>query len=249
MGNLAKHNSIVKKFSLLLDLSKKEKKMLLSLQDNCQSIPAKTDLVLEGKEFSHTYIIQDGWAYNYKLLEDGRQQNLNFSIRGDFIGLYATVFNKSENSVRALTELTVSKVEPEKIIELFGKAPRLAAAICWTAARDGAILGEHITRIGRRTAYERTGHIILELLRRLEAVDLAESDSYEFPFTQEILADTLGLTTVHMNRTLRALKNDGMVSFNGKRIIVNKRSKLREAVGFNPAYLQHKKLPGKINSL
>lgn len=246
MSNVTNNNSLIKKFSQVLELTSLEKDTLLSLQDDCQEIPAKTDIVLEGKEFTYTYIVQDGWAYNYKLLANGRQQNLNFSLCGDFIGLYAAVFKRSENSVRALTDLTVCKIEPDRVIELFSSAPRLAATICWVAARDGAILGEHITRIGRRTAYERTGHILLELLRRLEVVDKIDSDSFDFPVTQEILADTLGLTAVHMNRTIRALKNDGMISMNDKRLFIHKREELRKAVGFDPSYLQQTKLPESI---
>ncbi len=249
MGNLKDANPLVKKFSLVLELTEIEKDILLSLQDNCEKVPAKTDLVIEGKEFKYTYIIKEGWAYNYKLLANGRQQNLNFSLCGDFIGLYAAVFKKSENSVRALTDLTVCKIEPDRVINLFSSAPRLAAAICWVAARDGAILGEHITRIGRRTAYDRTGHLLLELLRRLEAVSLVQSDTFEFPVTQEILADMLGLTAVHMNRTIRALKNDGMITLDDKHIIIHKRSELREAVGFDPSYLQHSSLPEGIKSI
>jgi CRP-like cAMP-binding protein len=249
MGNLKDTNPWIKKFSLVLELTDIEKDILLSLQDNCEKIPAKTDLVTEGEEFKYTYIIKEGWAYHYKLLANGRQQNLNFALCGDFIGLYATVFKKSEDSVKALTDMTVCKIAPERIIGLFSNAPRLAATICWVAARDGAILGEHITRIGRRTAYDRTGHLLLELLRRVEAVSLVQSNAFEFPVTQEILADMLGLTAVHMNRTIRALKDDGMITLDGKRIIIHKRAELRAAVGFDPSYLQHSTLPKGIKGI
>lgn len=243
-----KKNPLVKKFSRLLDLTDDEHSILIGLQDECEDIPSDTDLVHVHENYPCTFLIQDGWAYSYILLADGRQQILNFLLRGDFFGLYATVFRRAEHSVRTLTALTVCKIDPERIIELFSKTPRLAAAICWSVAREGAMLGEQVTRIGRRTAYERTGHILLELLNRLEAVDLTESESYEFPVTQHLLADTLGLTPVHINRTLRALKKDGMISYDGKRIVIEEQSQLRKLTEFDPAYLEQTDLPEKIES-
>lgn len=230
-------NPLLKKFSLLLELTDEERAVLMALQDRCEIIPADTELVHINEEYSNTFLIQNGWAYGYVLLADGRQQILSFLLRGDFIGLYTAVFKRAEYSVRTLTELTVYTIVPERIIELFSNTPRLAAAVCWSVARESVILAEHMTGIGRRTAYERTGHLLLELLQRLEAVDLTESTSYEFPVTQHLLADTLGLTPVHINRTLRALKKDGMISYDGKRIIIENPSRLRELTGFDPTYL------------
>ena len=242
-------NPLVQKFSSLLDLNDQEKELLFSVQDSVETLSAKTDIVKEGGQFPATYIIQDGWAYHYKLLDDGRQQVLNYSIRGDFIGLYSSLMSQAEHSISALTDLTVSKISPEQVMRLFSETPRLAAAICWLGVREGTLLAEQVTRIGRRSAYERTAHLILELLRRLEAVDLAADDSYEFPISQELIADTLGLTPVHTNRTFRNLKKDGLIDYTPSSMMVTNRAELRKVAGFDPAYLKQTKLPDEISDL
>lgn len=246
MQNLEAGIALVNKFSSLLDLSGEEKSQLMALQSNTVQLEADSDLISFSEPIPFTYIIQDGWAYSYKLLANGRMQVLNYHLRGDFIGLYATVFRYAENSVRSLTDLAVCRIDPQEIIEVFRNTPRLAAAICWAAGRDGAILGEQITRIGRRTAYERTGHLILELLRRMESVYLAEDNAFEFPVTQELLADTLGLTPVHINRTLRTLKSEGKISYSKNHIKVLDRKALSEATGFDPFYLEQTALPQNL---
>ena len=240
-------NPLIKKFSSLLELNDQEKKLLFSLQDSVETLPAKTDIVKEGEQFPATYIIQDGWAYHYKLLDDGRQQVLNYSIRGDFIGLHSTLVNQAEHSISSLTDLTVSKTHPEQVMRLFSETPRLAAAICWLSVRESSLLAEQVTRIGRRSAYERTAHLILELLRRLEAVGLSAEGSYEFPISQELIADTLGLTPVHTNRTFRSLKKDGLIDYTSNTMIVVNRPELRKVAGFDPAYLQQPTLPEDLS--
>ena len=243
-----KNNALILKFSLLLNLSEEEKKILLSLQSECNSVPPQTDIVIEGEDLPATYIVQSGWTYTYKLLPDGKQQILNFNLCGDIIGPYAMVFKQADHSVRTVTETELFKVDPEELLELFSQSPRLAAAIFWSSARDGAILGEQVTRIGRRPAYERMAHLLLELLRRLESVGLVVDDKYDFPLTQELLADTLGLTPVHVNRTIRALKKDGLINYeSGLMKIINPKG-LRKVADFDPSYLEQTDLPDEIAS-
>ncbi|MDX1519241.1 MAG: Crp/Fnr family transcriptional regulator [Gammaproteobacteria bacterium] len=241
-------NPLVRKFSLLLQLSDQEEEILRHLQENCEEIPEKTDLLRSGEDYPCTFIIKEGWAYSYKLLEDGQQQVLSYWLQGDFIGLFATVFRKAEYSVRTLTDVSVCRIRPEQIMKVFSDSPLLAAAICWTVARDGAILREHVTRIGRRNAYERTGHLLLELLGRLEAVGLVDKNAFEFPITQELLADTLGLTPVHVNRTLKALKKDGMIDYDVNTIVIINRIGLIEKTGFDPSYIKMTQLPEALES-
>ena len=237
-----------RRFSGLIDIDAGEQDALMSLQQDIQRCPQETGFVTAGESFTHSYIIQEGWAAHFKLLPDGRQQILDFSLPGDFIGLYAMVFDKAEHSVRAITDCVVSRIEPARIIALFTSYPRLAATICWSAATQGAILGEHVTRIGRRNAYERTAHLISELLYRLEHVGMVHDNDIDFPLTQELLADTLGLTPVHMNRTLRKLKNNGLIDYDKDRLRVISRSRLRQVAAFDPTYLEQTSLPADMES-
>ncbi len=248
MDMSTKNNALILKFSLILDLTEEEKSILLSLQNECDSIPPQTDIVVEGEDLSTTYIVQSGWTYTYKLLPDGKQQILNFNLCGDIIGPYAMVLKQADHSVRTLTETKLFKVDPEKLLDLLSESPRLAVAIFWSAARDGAILGEQVTRIGRRPAYERMAHLLLELLRRLESVGLVVDDKFDFPLTQELLADTLGLTSVHVNRTIRALKKDGLINYKSDLMKIINQDGLRKVADFDANYLEQTDLPDEIAS-
>jgi len=248
VNNVRPDYPLIRKFSRLIDLDAGEIDYLASLMQDLQTCPARTALVTAGEDFRQTYIIQDGWAAHFKLLPDGRQQVLNFSLPGDIIGLYAMVWDKAEHSVKTITDCVISRVDPAVVLSLFTEFPRLAATLCWSAATQGAILREQVVRIGRRTAYERTAHLIIELLRRLEAVDLADDNHIRFPLTQELLADALGLTAVHVNRTIRKLKNNGLIDYQKGHLTVLQRSRLRQIADFDPIYLEQTSLPPDIES-
>jgi len=234
---------LIRKVSRLIDLDAGEISHLASLMADTLVHPAQTEIITAGEDFRHTTIIQEGWAAHFKLLPDGRQQILNFSLPGDIIGLYAMVWNKAEHSVKTITDCTISRVDPGVILSLFTEFPRLAAIMCWSAETQGAILREQVVRIGRRTAYERTAHLFIELLRRLEAVGLAEDNRIPFPLTQELLADALGLTAVHINRTIRKLRNNGLIEYSKGNLAILQRDRLRQVADFDPAYLEPNALP------
>jgi CRP-like cAMP-binding protein len=155
----------------------------------------------------------------------------------------------SDHSVAALTDIVVHPLDPGTTVEMFADCPRLAAAIAWSAGRDEAILSEQIVRVGRRSAYERTGHLIVELLHRLRLVGEAEQESFELPLTQEILADTLGLSIVHVNRTLRRLRENGLLCIKGERVVIGDLEQLTSVTEFSPQYLTANPLPRKTEAL
>ena len=132
--------------------------------------------------------------------------------------LYANLFEISDHSLSPVTDLVVNRFEPQKIMELFANCPRLAAAVCWATARDEAILAEQVVRLGRRSAVERMTHLFLEIHKRLQLVGLAEPESFELPLTQEVIADLMGLSVVHVNRTLRQLRLRGLIEMKGKQV-------------------------------
>jgi CRP-like cAMP-binding protein len=109
--------------------------------------------------------------------------------------------------------------------------------------RERTLLAEQIVRVGRRSAYERVAHLILELLHRLHLVHEADGRSYELPLTQEILGDALGLSLVHVNRTLRRLRKEGLIRMEGDVLIIDDLDRLMEIAEFDPAYLRHEHIP------
>jgi CRP-like cAMP-binding protein len=237
------HGPLGRKLGPVIALSNAEISCIEAMQKKVKPIAAGTELVRDGEAYEHTYIVKEGWAIRYKMLSDGRRQILNFALPGDFVGLFSALFEKADHSVAALTDIEVHPVDPAYLVEMFAACPRLGAAVAWSAGRDEAILAEQVVRLGRRSAYERIGHIIIELLHRLSLVGAAGGNSFELPITQEILADTLGLSIVHVNRTLRRLREAGLLEISGDRVMIGDVERLMSISEFSPQYIEAKPLP------
>jgi CRP-like cAMP-binding protein len=195
-------------------------------------------VLLDPKEtYDAAYLIQDGWALRFRLMPDQSRQVLNFLLPGDAFGLGTLVLSRPDHSVSAITQVTVSPIAPEALLGLMRDHPRLGAAFLWSAAQEEAVLREHIVSIGRRSAYERVAHLLLELLHRLELVGLTVDESYVMPLSQPLLADALGLSTVHVNRTLRRLQADGLIAVRSRRLSILNYEALKRAADFHRAFL------------
>jgi len=238
----AAENILARKLGVSVPLSKREKAALAALQSGAQSVAAGEDLLVEGHRAPTAYVLKAGWAVRYKLLPDGRRQVLNFVLPGDVVGFHEYLFQVTPHSVGALTDLEVSTLSPPALIELFRKLPRLAFAIAWSAAREGAMMEEQVVRIGRRNAYERMAHLFLELLQRLSIVGEASERAFAMPVTQVVLADALGLSIVHVNRTLRRFRRAGLIEMAGGRIVLKDRAALARIADFEGRYLHQRRL-------
>lgn len=242
------HGALGRKLSAVIRLSNAEIHCLEAMQKKVRALPAGTEFVHDGEPYGHSYIVRQGWAIRFKTLSDGRRQILNFVLPGDFIGVFSPLFEVADHAVAALTDLELHPVDPTFLVELFADCPRLGAAVAWSAGRDEAILSEQVVRIGRRSAYERTGHLIVELLHRLRLVGEAGQRSFELPLTQEVLADTLGLSIVHVNRTLRRLRENGLLEICGDRVVIGDLDALMDVAEFSPHYLAAEPLPRKTSA-
>lgn len=243
------HGALGRKLSSAIRLTNAESDCIEALQKREKRLIAGQDLVRDGEAYDLTYVVKEGWAIRFKMLSDGRRQILNFALPGDIIGLFSPLFETADHSVAALTDMVVHPLDPASTVEMFGECPRLAAAIAWSAGRDEAILSEQVVRVGRRSAYERTGHLIVELLYRLRLVGEADGRSFELPLTQEILADTLGLSIVHVNRTLRRLRENGLLCIKDERVVIGDLEKLTSVSEFSPQYLSAEPLPKKTERM
>ena len=166
-----------------------------------------TTLFMQGTNSAHLYTLLSGWAFRYTTLPDGRRQILNFTFPGEFLGLQGSIINEMQHSVEVLTQSVLCVFPRDKLWELYTRYPSLAFDITWLAAREEQLLDEHLLSVGRRSALERTAYILLHLYRRAEDVGLAKDRKVMFPFTQQHIADTLGMSLVHANKTLRRLYN------------------------------------------
>ena len=159
----------------------------------------------EGARSEHLYTVLNGWAFRYKMLGDGRRQILNYALPADMVGLQSMLMREMEHSVEALTPLTLCVFPRSKLYELYGRIPSLAFDITWLAAREEQLIDENLVSLGRRTALERTAYLLLHLYARAEECGLVKNGAILFPFRQQHLADTLGMSLVHTNKTLRRL--------------------------------------------
>ncbi|MGB6348893.1 MAG: Crp/Fnr family transcriptional regulator [Pseudolabrys sp.] len=168
-------------------------------------VDAGASFLREGMRSEHLYTVLSGWAFRYKMLDDGRRQILNYALPADMVGLQGALMNEMEHSVEALTPLVLCIFPRAKLWDLYSRIPTLAFDITWLAAREEQLIDEHLVSLGRRTALERAAYLLLHLFTRADEAGLVKNGAIQFPFTQQHLADTLGMSLVHTNKTLKRL--------------------------------------------
>lgn len=172
---------------------------------------SSSTILVEGAKSAHLYTVLSGWGFRYKILEDGRRQILNYVVPGDMVGLQGALMAEMQHSVEALTPMTLCVFERSKLYSLFERHAGLGFDLTWLAAREEAILDEHLLSIGRRSAVERAAYLLGFLYDRgVKSGMLSETNRY-IPVTQMHFADTLGLSIVHTNKTLRKLADRGLI--------------------------------------
>jgi len=192
--------------------------------------PARREILGEGEPIRERRAIISGWACRQRILADGQRQIISFLLPGDLIGMCRHRNPVASTSILAVSEV-VTCIVPEEPTE---DGP-LAQAYALSGALDQHYLLAQITRLGRLSALERLADWILEIQERLAFADLSDGDHLAVPLTQEFLADTLGLTSVHVNRTLNAMRRDGLLTSRGGTIVLADRERLKKMVGYQPA--------------
>jgi CRP-like cAMP-binding protein len=195
------------------------------------------DVIIGGSGHPSLYINHNGWLFRYRILHNGRRQIVDFILPGEMFGLQACLFERSLYSVAALTDASLSAIPFAVIDEVFDRNRKLSRVLFWSAVCEAAILGEHLIDTGRRSAYERIGHFLLELFVRLQRTDRTDGLSFAMPLTQELIGDSLGLTTVHVNRTLRALREKKLIALNDRRVSLLNFDALCQVCDFQKSYL------------
>jgi len=228
---------LTEKLSSFLELPADDVDLLDSLHRKRRSFPAGREMLHEGQIDRVGYILISGWACSYKLLPDGKRQIVNFQIPGDFMGLRSSMLRTSGYSLESISDIVVVEVCNQVLFGGRSESPKLTAALLWAAARDTAMMVEHIVNLGRRDARTRMAHFLLELEARLALVGLAGKAGYRCPLTQYHLGDALGLSSVHVNRVLRDLREAGLVSFQAGKVEFLDHRGLTELADFDPAYL------------
>jgi CRP-like cAMP-binding protein len=228
---------LTRKLSAYVALSDIDLETLARFHRRKRSFKSGYELIHEGQRKQSAFILAEGWACSYKMLPDGERQIVDFQVPGDFLGLRSVLFRTTDHSVEALTRIEASEVLAADVLDSFAKAPRLATAVLWAASRDEAMVVEHLVNLGRRSAEVRMAHFLLELGARLQLVGISDKTGFDCPLTQYHLADALGLSAVHVNRVLRHLREDGLVTFQKGRVSFDDFQGLTSLAGFTTDYL------------
>lgn len=206
-------------------------------------------LVAEGERPQKAFLVEEGWAMRHRVLEDGRRQILNFMIAGDLFDLQSFVGEKSDHTVETITPVRLRVFNPADFVAMLASNTDLALAMWWTTLQEEGILREQIVRNGRRTASERIAHLLLELARRLQIAGQIDNYAFRFPLTQTVLADALGLSNVHVSRSLKRLRERGLLEVRGGWAIILDPVALAAFADFQPNYLHLDAAPSRLRLL
>jgi CRP-like cAMP-binding protein len=219
-------------------LSAEEQAVIGRLCNASKTFGAGEALVREGDRPGHSSIVESGWAGRVKFVGEGARTISALHLAGDFIDLHSFLLKPMDHAVIALTECRISLVPHDRLKSATETYPHLARLLWLDTLVDAAIHRAWIACLGGRSAVQRLAHLLCELLMRTQAVELADDDlGYDLPLTQSVLADTLGMTTTHLNRSLQELRAKDLIRFGSGHLRILNWDRLRELADFDPAYL------------
>jgi len=199
------------KLHTVMDFSERDYSVLDQVSRTSVSFARGELIATAGKEVDHIFLVKAGWVSRSRTLSDGRRQIIGYHLPGDFISIDSYLFKSATRDWHAVTRVDAIAFAPRELIDRLAGSPGLVPVLMWHYTRQLSLLGEHLISVGRRTAAERTGHLLLEFWYRLRELHLADDNGYALPLTQEMLADTLGLSPVYISRTLRLLRKQGLI--------------------------------------
>jgi CRP-like cAMP-binding protein len=190
-------------------------------------------ILAEGAHSAHLFTLLQGWAFRYKSLEDGRRQILNYLLPGDLVGLQGSVIGEMQHSIEALSPVTLCVFQRDQLPTLFNNHPDLAFDITWLASREERMLDENLLSVGRRSALERAAYLLALLHQRAVVVGLKKNGTLTIPISQQHVADTLGLSIVHTNKTLKKLADRKLIRWLDRSCEVLSPEGLLDVAGWN----------------
>jgi len=224
-------------------LSAEEEDAVAAAVAHVRDIPAHQDLIQEGDTPAAVHAVLVGFACRYKMLPDGGRQIMAWLVPGDFCDLHVSILGKMDHSIGTLTDSRIARIPRTTAEALSLQRPMLTRAFWWATLVDEGVLREWLVNMGRRPASKRIAHLFCELQARLHAVGLADDGVMDLPITQADLADTVGLTAVHVNRVLQWLKEAGLASWKNGVLKIEDTERLRAFAEFDANYLHLDRAP------
>lgn len=218
-------------------LGEEEQAAIAAAADQRLHFSAGSDLVREGSRPVHSMLVASGFTCRYRVLSRGERQLTAIHLPGDFVDLHSFLLKEMDHSVGALTDCIIITFPHERLVKVTERFPHLTRLLWLLTLLDGAIHREWLVGMGRRSASQRTAHLICEIYTRLNALGLAAGNRFNFPITQAALADAVGISTVHVNRVLQDLRQRELIAWEGGVVEIRNWHTLVEAAEFDDLYL------------
>lgn len=206
-------------------------------------VAADQTIIRAGEVLHESTLLVEGLMCRYKDLRDGGRQISELHVSGDFVDLHSFTLKRLDHNIMSLTRCRIAPAPHEKLKRITEEHPHLARLLWFSTNLDAAIHREWMLSLGRRTAVSKMAHFFCELFVRFELVGMTVGSSFDLPITQTDVAECLGLTSVHVNRTLKALREQGLVEFRGGVVTIPDMDGLKRVAEFSPAYLSLEKRP------
>jgi CRP-like cAMP-binding protein len=228
---------LVRKLESVASLSNEERAAVLDLPITVRQMRADHDIVRERDRPTQCCLVLDGWLCRYKILETGARQIFSFHIAGDVPDLQSLHLKTMDHNLGSLVQSTVAFIQHDSLKSLTKSFPNIGNVLWRDTLIDAAIFREWMVGMGRRDAPSRLAHLVCELFTKKRAVGLTRGYTCNFPITQSVMGDALGLSTVHVNRSLMELRGRGLIKLEKQVLTILDWDGLQKEGGFDQLYL------------
>jgi CRP-like cAMP-binding protein len=225
------------------DISAEEEREIRSLVSHTIQVPHDRTFIRHGQEVKESTLLLDGWMARAKDLPSGQRQLAELQLPGDFTDLHGFTLKRLDHDIVSITQCTIGVVPHERLTAMTERFPHLTRVYWLMTNVDAAIQREWTLSLGRRSAIARMANLFCELLTRLGIVGLTSENGFDFPLTQIELSECLGLTSVHVNRTLQELRRMCLIEVRDQRVQIKDVAGLKGIAEFDPTYLYIDKKP------
>lgn len=233
----------LKKLRIRDDISPEEEQAIRAVISDIRDFPQDKVIVRRGHELTESLLLLDGWIARTKDLAHGGRQISELQFAGDFTDLHGFTLKRLDHNVATITRCRVAILPHDRLRQMFDRFPHLMRVYWLMTNVDASIHREWTVSLGQRSAISRTAHLFCEIRERLNVVGLVEGDALELPLTQQELGECLGLTSVHINRTLQEMRRRELITLEARKLTVLDLKALRTVAEFNPDYLYLEKRP------
>lgn len=230
--------NLVRRLSSLSTLSREDIGALLALPGEASRLRGNVDILSRDEAFEHACLVVSGIVARFIQLSDGRRQFTAFHMPGEIADIHRVATPLAGSALQTLSTATIIRVPASALRKLALASPAITRAFWAYAAVDAAVLAQWAVNVGRRDAKSRMAHFLCEIGVRSENAGLGSRDEFILEASQAQIGDALGLTPVHVNRTLKALRQSGLLSIDGRIVRIENWPALTAIADFDAAYLQ-----------